>query len=255
MRWVCGAFLGLLIAGPWFPPASLAQSNCVDPSTQCGALIDTSCLARAGAGSLPADAPAACATQFGAYRECLADFTRRCGGGAPTPVPEAGAIDLPLGHQIVAETPVRGGRFLFILSAEPLSWSAAEQAAVAMGGRLAVIETAAKQQAMSSVLARRPELFHSAVVLFANWVWGPWIGGYQRAGAAEPAEGWVWSLDPVSGADAPVSGAYWFEGQPNNFGGAESYMQIFCINRPTCDTWNDAPADAPVRSYIVELLD
>lgn len=242
--------IALLLCGARAAPA---QGDCGDPSARCGALIGSACLSRAGAGTLAADAPESCAAQFDAYRDCLAEVAVEC--AAPVPPAAAEAERVPPGHRLVAQTPVAGGRLLFLLAPEPLSWSAAEQAAAAMGGRLAVIDTADKQEAMASVLARRPELFHSAVVFFATWVWGPWLGGYQRADATGPAEGWVWSLDPATGASAPIIGGHWFDGQPNDFGGPESYLQIFCINRATCDTWNDAAADAPVRSYIVELRD
>lgn len=257
-RWARLPVALLLAAAVWTGAPAVAQQVCDDPSARCGGLLSSECLSRLGAGAIAASEAPACAGQLDAYRSCLSEVAAQCGTAAPAPTPQAPApasLAMPLGHRLVAETPIAGGRFLFIAAEQPLSWTIAERAAVAMGGRLAVLDTEAKQQAMASVLARRPELFERAQVLFSTWVLGPWVGAYQQAGAAEPGGGWVWNLDPRTGASAPVTGGHWFPGQPSNYGGAENFMNIFCLDRPTCSTWNDAPVDAGVTSYIVEIAD
>ncbi|MBX2856184.1 MAG: hypothetical protein KTR21_14425 [Rhodobacteraceae bacterium] len=262
----CLGFFGVAIAAfaavfstTVAPISAFGQSGCDDLSQNCGDVIAPNCLEKLGAGSLSVEAEASCGDQFEAYRSCLAEVTALC--SAPTrasaePSQEAPSDETaPTAHRLVAETSVTGGRFMFFVTPEPISWADAEQAAVTMGGRLAVVDTSGKHDAMASVLSRRPELFNAQGVLLFQLVWGPWIGGYQRAGAAEPDGGWQWSLDPVSGDTAPIEGDRWFDNQPDNFALTENYLHIFCLARPTCDTWNDAAADAPVQSYIVEILE
>ncbi|MEO1331121.1 MAG: hypothetical protein AAFW46_15845, partial [Pseudomonadota bacterium] len=238
-----------------------AFAACEDPATFCGKLISPACLSAYGAGSLPAASGAArsaevgstdCSGQFSAYGDCLAEIASRCGGtsaGAPA-TPSAGG--LPTGHQQVAETTAEGRRFAFVLAPDPVSWSAAERHALAMGGRLAVIDGPAKQQAVAAVLSRRPELFNREQYFLSGWYFGPWIGAFQDAAATAPGAGWRWSLDPSSGSAAPLGYANWLPGNPNDFGGPESFAHFFCIDQPTCETWNDTRYDAPVRAYIVE---
>lgn len=235
------------------PLSDAVAQNCTDPQATCGATLSSTCLSRVGAGSLAADAPTDCAAQFDAYRSCLARVAEECGVASPAAPSAQPAPTLPVGHRVVAEAPLGSSRLLFALAPEVLTWSDAEQIAIASGGRLAVIDTAEKQSVLSSVLSRRPELFVRTQFLLSGWFHGPWIGGFQLSGAREPAEGWVWSLDPATGETTPIVGGNWFANQPDDYGGGASYLNIFCVDQPTCDTWNDAPANGDVRSYIVEL--
>lgn len=138
-------FCGLACASP------LAAKDCAN--AQCGGIIAPECLSRVGAGSLAVGAAAAstCPAQFDQYRSCLADVAARCDvrpaarTTEPEPVPRSAASPPPTGHSVAAVAAADGALFQFILSPAPLSWSAAEQIAAGMGGRLAIADTSDRQ--------------------------------------------------------------------------------------------------------------
>jgi hypothetical protein len=117
-------------------------------------------------------------------------------------------------------------------------WSAANLAALNRGGYLATI-TSAEENAFIFNLAE-PD----ATVWYNGY--GPWLGGIQPAGAAEPAGGWSW----VTGE--PFAYQNWAPGQPNNnqnenrihFGGQADRSSM----------WNDVGQNTVTftRGYIVE---
>lgn len=78
---------------------------------------------------------------------------------------------------------------------------------------------------------------------------GRWIGGFQNvtaSGYSEPAGGWSW----VTGE--PWSYQHWAEGEPNDWGGGENWLQIWDAASPS---WNDIPDNVEVAhstGYIVE---
>lgn len=73
---------------------------------------------------------------------------------------------------------------------------------------------------------------------------GPWLGGFQAAGASEPSAGWAW----VTGE--PWSYAGWHAGQPDDGAGGppEGALQVWSnLN----GGWNDA-AGSRQLFYVVE---
>lgn len=266
LRFVCARafWLGMAAAALGWSGAASAQAGlCENPQAECGAAVSSDCLSRVGAGSLPAaGAGGDCEAQFTAYRACLIAVVEQCSADeqpapartADAPAPAQKTV-LPPGHRQIDELRFEGRRFILALSETPASWPVADQIARSLGGRLAKIDSPELNDAIGDVLVRRPVLFNRVQVLFNGWYYGPWIGGFQRPSGAEPAGGWTWGVDSVSGLDQPVRGDHWFSAQPDEFAAGEDFMQYFCIDQPSCDTWNDATADAPVFSYIVELND
>jgi hypothetical protein len=104
-------------------------------------------------------------------------------------------------------------------------WETARVAAIARGGHLATVTSAAEN----------------------GFAWGltagtnSWLGGYQADGACEPGCGWTW----VTGESWDYSSWYWAE--PNNLGGAEEWLQFWAGT----SAWNDHTATVSF-SYVVE---
>jgi len=123
-----------------------------------------------------------------------------------------------------------GHWYQLLASVTPLDWATANGVARSSGGLLACVTSAAED---AFVLSIDP----------TNLAWsnfGPWLGGFQADGAAEPAGGWQW----VSGE--PWAWAEWSAnpvGEPNNAGcgdGQENRLHyVACRNDSR--HWNDAP--------------
>lgn len=125
---------------------------------------------------------------------------------------------------------------------EGLSWNDAESEAMARGGYLATITSAAENAFAFSLINGSDDLWEPRVT---GWL-GPWLGGAQSAGGAEPAGGWEW----ITG-EAWVFTS-WAPGEPNNFNGNEERLQFFGVPEVD-DTWNDQDAlDDRTRAYLVE---
>lgn len=237
-------------AAPLGGAAEEFEAACADPSIGCREVLSVECL-RLGAGSIAATPGALdCETQMARYSNCLAYVAAQCPAGGPQ-VGGGGAVaaEPPPGHRVVAEGQAGGHRQLYVLAGGPIGWAEAAQSAERMGGRLLVIDSAAKSDAVFGVLVTHPELFRPApAFLLGAFSVGPFIGLYQKPGSLEPAGGWRW----VDGT--PLGFARWLALQPDNWLGGEHVANVMCLNRETCDTWNDIKPEAgEVQSYIVEI--
>ena len=121
----------------------------------------------------------------------------------------------------------------------PSTWLQAAAGAATLGGHLATIGSQAEN------------LFVFATSKSA-WVEraGPWIGGRQAAGAAEPGGGWHWVTGEAWDYDS------WGCRQPDNYDdGPESALDYsvdsLCGAAPQ-PTWNDAPPTRINPSFIIE---
>jgi hypothetical protein len=129
-----------------------------------------------------------------------------------------------------------------VATSQPISWTQAQQAAEAAGGYLATITSAEE---------------NAAVMQWANYdlYWkisggsniGPWLGGYQISGSAEPAGGWAW----ITGE--PFIYTNWDLNVPDNEGGHQDYLH-FGYSTPRNGKWNDLEENGKglVYSYVVE---
>ncbi len=126
-----------------------------------------------------------------------------------------------------------------LVAAPGVTWRAARVAAETRGGYLATITSAEEDAFVFSLLA-------AATSFWSAGSQGPWLGGYQPAGAAEPAGGWCWATGE------PWTYANWngASGEPNQCNGnPEDYLQYYSYDVPR---WNDAPDGSIVPGYVVE---
>lgn len=124
------------------------------------------------------------------------------------------------GHWYVAE----------LLSQTGISWSAARSIAIARGADLLTFENAAE----------RTWTWEHVISNASVWVGpvGPWLGGYQLPGSAEPSGGWVW----VDGSDYDIA-QLWSPDQPDNAtycGGDNTHLHYWGAIDGVGDTM-DAP--------------
>ena len=152
-----------------------------------------------------------------------------------------------IGPSLAYAQPIAQGSFnnvtyLAVLAPSGITWSAAEASAVAMGGQLASITSAAQNQFLYSLVSAEPSL----------WAWeggipngagiGPWLGGYRQP--SNPMGSFQW----IDGA--PFTYSNWAVGEPNDYGGNENYVEYYSNNRSLMNnTWNDYPNDTTGDPY------
>lgn len=131
-----------------------------------------------------------------------------------------------------------------ILVPDRILWEDADTAAASLGGYLATSGSAAENAFLFS-LVTDPSFWYIDV---ANNTLGPWLGGFQAAGSAEPAGGWQW----VNGEGA-FTYTNWATFEPSNSFGVEDRLQFFGLGPNNIQpTWNDMPSTIPVLGYLVE---
>jgi len=86
--------------------------------------------------------------------------------------------------------------------------------------------------------------------LSGNTQIGPWIGGMQADGAAEPDGGWKW----VTGE--PLTYTAWRDGEPNNVAGGEDRLNFMGeADAGRGAFWNDAGGGSNMLGFVVEWDD
>ena len=110
-----------------------------------------------------------------------------------------------------------------MFSSETANWDEAKSACENMGAKLAVVNSDAKQTAITNQLNGENH----------------WIGLYRDP---EDTSNWLW----VDGTQ--FCSGYWYAGEPNDSGGDEDCVVI----RPSI-LWNDARCSVNYRRYICEL--
>jgi hypothetical protein len=118
-----------------------------------------------------------------------------------------------------------------VLDPTASDWSSARAGALAAGGDLASLNSTAEANWVFEMVASNPVLWRIS--------FGPWLGGFQKRGGNEPAEGWIWvdgtAVDPV----------FWAPDEPANFtacGAAEDFINYFNDGLEGPQNWiNDLP--------------
>lgn len=140
------------------------------------------------------------------------------------------------------------GHWYAAVAIEPgISWDNANAAAVADGGYLASITSAAENTFIYNLVSDIPSLWRHDP---DNSI-GPWLGGYQLPGSAEPDVGWAWT------SGEPFVYTNWGPYEPNNSSGIEDRLQLFGWRTDTGEYWNDYPNsemffENAVGGYVVE---
>ncbi len=126
---------------------------------------------------------------------------------------------------------------------EVISWTFADRAAKLAGGYLATITSQQENDFVFGLIGADPACWRT---LTAELYMGPWLGGYQPAGAPEPAGGWLW----VTGE--PFEYTAWLSVEPS--GPNEDRLHYMGRTGSPDAAWNDQPdshAWGPM-AYLVE---
>ncbi len=145
-----------------------------------------------------------------------------------------------------------GHCYAAVLVPEGINWEDAksEAEATAKGGHLVTLTTEQENQAVYDNLIAIDDRF------WIRGFAGPWIGGCQKAGAAEPGGGWKWVNNDGDVSSAGWTSGGWLPGEPNDgdIGMNENRMN-FQGSAPgiKSPTWNDLPGEYLMNGYIMEI--
>ena len=134
-----------------------------------------------------------------------------------------------------------------VLVQSGIDWNTAKVGAIASGGYLATITSAAENSFVFALLGGNANFWINDN---AGNKQGPWLGAFQPAGSVEPGGGWTW----VTGE--AFSFTAWGTGEPNNSGGVEDSLQYFGFGAsiPVAPRWNDARGtNNAIHGYLVEF--
>lgn len=141
-------------------------------------------------------------------------------------------------------TGANGHWFLAVHVPGGIDWNDARQRAIELGGDLATITSAAEN---TFVFQRIADPVFWRVVPNPTRIFGPWLGGYQPAGSAEPLGGWTW----VTGES--WSWQNWAPNEPNNYNGMqEDHLHFFTGGTTPLARWNDLRSSSLVPGFVVE---
>jgi hypothetical protein len=139
-----------------------------------------------------------------------------------------------------------GHYYRAVLVPDGISWPNAAAAAQAAGGYLATINSAEENAFVFNLIDN--SIYWKTV---GDDTRGPWLGGFQPVGSAEPDGGWSW----ITGE--PFAYTNWAPGEPNNFFAEDNLHFLAKGMDNVASTWNDLAADTgglnPV-GYIVESV-
>ncbi|MCU0867478.1 MAG: hypothetical protein MUC36_27160 [Planctomycetes bacterium] len=125
-----------------------------------------------------------------------------------------------------------------------INWNDARTAAQSLGGDLATITSAAEN---TFVFQRIANPIFWRVVANPTRIFGPWLGGFQPPGSAEPLGGWTWVTGETWGYSR------WANGEPNNFQGLqEDQLHYFTLGTNPNSLWNDLRGTSLVPGFVVE---
>jgi len=161
---------------------------------------------------------------------------------------------------VPAVTPVMGAGFVWPISAggnghsyEPVAvgelipWATADQIAREMGGYLATITSEAENEFVFNLVRDDYSYWY---VWFGTNHFGPWLGGYQLPGAAEPDQGWAW----ITGE--PFAYEAWRTGEPSNTAGGQNEDRIhFAGDGQPQPFWNDQINFEPIFGPIAFIVE
>jgi hypothetical protein len=130
-----------------------------------------------------------------------------------------------------------------------IAWYDARDAAIAKGGYLASITSAAENAFVFGLVSDDKFWYWSP---FGDSV-GPWLGGFQYDKLDEPAGHWAWA------SGDPWGYTNWASGEPNNGWGAEDYLFFQGAHTSKAPTWNDAEGtnlgtveSGHILGYVIE---
>jgi hypothetical protein len=125
-----------------------------------------------------------------------------------------------------------------------ITWDAAQAFALAHGGYLATIHSAA-ENAFVFALVYDSRFWTKG---YNGTSVGPLLGGIKTFSSQNPSDGWRWVND-----DGPFIYTNWAPSEPDNTRGVENRLQFMAADaRNRQPTWNDCPEDLPMPGFVVE---
>lgn len=125
-----------------------------------------------------------------------------------------------------------------------VTWFQAEEHAVALGGHLASIGSAAENTFVFNLVS---DPIYWTLATNPTRILGPWLGGHQPPGTVERLGGWSWSSGEAWGY------SNWAPNEPNNLNGNEDHLQFYTHGTVTMATWNDLIGSKLMLGYVIEL--
>ena len=146
---------------------------------------------------------------------------------------------------------MNGHVYVAALTWHGVDWDEGQRLAESIGGNLVSI-TSKRENEFVYQLVREDERFWSMDGIGSAWI-GPVIGIRQAPNSNEPAGGWRWA------SGERVTYKNWMPGQPNNWGGIESFAAFMISasererNNPprTSRLWGDI--SGPMRGIVIEI--
>jgi hypothetical protein len=138
-----------------------------------------------------------------------------------------------------------------------ISWEDAQADAVSRGGYLATLLAAEENDFVFALIDSPAYWVPESPGSSANL--GPWLGGFQPSGSAEPGGGWTWL-----NSDGPFAFTNWHAGEPSDGVGAPHGMPesrlAYLEFGGRSNKWNDMPENyssppgnlANPIAYVVE---
>ncbi len=140
-----------------------------------------------------------------------------------------------------------GHFYLAVSRPAGINWTNAQGQAQALGGNLATV-TSAAENAFVFGLVSSPSFWRQASN--PTRVLGPWLGGFQPAGSAEPRGSWTWVTGETWGTFTN-----WSSGEPNNWNGTqEDHLQFFSLGTAPGPRWNDLTVNSLMYGFVVEAV-
>lgn len=144
-----------------------------------------------------------------------------------------------------------------VLASSGITRSDSNTAAIASGGYLATITSAAENAFVTSLISGNPDYWYyteSGPPDPPGGIWtGPWFGGYQDPSApdyGEPSGAWSW----VTGESWGYTN--WAPSEPNDaWGNAQQDLLHFAVKGSSdlsLGTWDDAHETSSYKGYLVE---
>jgi hypothetical protein len=151
----------------------------------------------------------------------------------------------------------QNGHFYDIIAVpDGITWEQAQFDAMARGGYLATITSAAEQDFIFWNLVNNPMFWDFEFEPpYENLAAGPWIGAFQPPGSPEPAGGWQW----VHGEGLlEETYANWGPWSPDQYQGAKQDAVVFFDSNPfdppnISSDWDDWQPELRAPSYVIEF--
>jgi hypothetical protein len=157
-------------------------------------------------------------------------------------------IDQPAPVQFNFGPGATGNFYQAFQAPQGITWQQARDFAANLEGSLTCI-TSAEENAFVYSLVGGNQAFWLTPNTAPQNGWGPWIGGLQQPGSAEPGAGWSWDCGE------PFTYTNWALGEPNNNSpdANEDRLHFLGNNIPASNRWNDLPGIRQLRGFIVEF--